>query len=457
MVRRPFLLTCGVALSALVGIGCGATDGATSSNGGASASGAPASGGEGALGGSPSNTGTGGASSGAGGSGNPNGAGGASGGTTNGGAGNGGSATGGMSGVSGSSNGGASGGVAGQANGGAGAGAGAGAGGSAGSSGGTPGVRIVGRTAPGDNGAVRFSWPGVSINARFTGTQVAMNLNDGSNKNRFTVVIDGGTPKTLTTTPGQTELTLGTGLSSGTHDLVVWRNTEASIGVSVFSGLTNFGTGGALLAPAAAPDRRIEVIGDSLSVGAGVEGTSTTCTPSIDAFTNNYLAYGSVAARSVQADVVTIAWSGIGVYRSYGGSAPTMPQRYDYAIPNDDTAWDFSKYQPQVVVINLGTNDFSAGNPGQPYIDAYVSFIQHVRSKYASANMILIDMYGGDRLTAINSVITALKGDGETKVAVLSFSAVPNNNTACNSHPNIAAQAAMGGLLATRLKSLMNW
>jgi lysophospholipase L1-like esterase len=207
----------------------------------------------------------------------------------------------------------------------------------------------------------------------------------------------------------------------------------------------------------APPDRRIEAIGDSLSADAGVEGTSTSCSPNIDAFTNNYLAYGSVAARSLKAEVVTIAWSGIGVYRSYAASDPTMPARYDYAIPNDRSAWDFSKYQPHVVVINLGTNDFGSGNPGQAYVDAYVGFAQHVRSKYASANMILIDMYGGERATAIDRVVTALKSAGESKVEMLSFNSVPNNNTACNQHPNAAAQKAMGELLAQRIKSLMSW
>ncbi len=320
-----------------------------------------------------------------------------------------------------------------------------------------PGVRVVGRTAPGTNGVLRFSWPGVNIHARFTGTQVSMSLNDGNNKNRFTVVIDGGPPKTFVTSTAQT-VQLASGLPNQTHDIVVWRNTEASPGgVTQFSGLTTFGADGALLAPTSPPARRIEVIGDSLSVGAGVEGTSTNCTPDINAFTNNYLAYGSVAARAVNADVVTIAWSGIGVYRSYGGSAPTMPERYDYAIPNDGTAWDFSKYQPNVVVVNLGTNDFSSGNPGQPYVDAYVSFVQHVRSKYAQANFILIDMYGGDRLTALNSVVAKLKSAGEQRVEILSFSSVPNNNTACNQHPNATAQAAMGALLANRLKSSLGW
>lgn len=284
-----------------------------------------------------------------------------------------------------------------------------------------------------------------------------MDLNDGSNKNRYTVVVDGGTPKTVTTTTGQATLQLASGLTNGNHELVVWKNTEAPIGVTQFMGLSNFSAGGALLAPPAAPERRLEVIGDSLSAGAGVEGTSSSCSPNIDAFTNNYLAYGSVAARSLSADVVTIAWSGIGVYRSYGGSAPTMPARYDFSIPNDNTAWDFAKYQPHVVVINLGTNDFSGSNPGQPYVDAYVSFVKHVRTKYASAEFLLIDMYGGDRELAINSVVTALKGSGESKVQTLSFKSVPNNNTGCNQHPNIAAQKAMGDLLTAKLKTMTGW
>ena len=100
----------------------------------------------------------------------------------------------------------------------------------------------------------------------------------------------------------------------------------------------------------AAPARRIEVVGDSLSVGAGVEGDST-CTGGIDAYTDNYLAYGSIAARAVSADVVTIAYSGIGVYRNYGETTPTsasltMPKRYPYAIP-DTVLWNFALFQPQ--------------------------------------------------------------------------------------------------------------
>jgi lysophospholipase L1-like esterase len=280
-------------------------------------------------------------------------------------------------------------------------------------------------------------------------------LNDGKNANRFTFAVDNGTPTTVTTTSATT-LLLASGLPNGSHDLVIWRNTEASIGVTEFMGLSGFGPGGGLTSTAAPPDRRLEVVGDSLSVGAGVEGDAA-CPNGINAYTNNYLAYGSVAARTVGADVSTIAWSGIGVYRNSDGSTTdTMPTRYPYAIPNDETEWNFSLYQPDVVVINLGTNDFGLGDPGTPYEQAYVAFVKTIRTKYANAYFILIDMYGGNRLTRVNDVVTALKGGGETKVEVLSVSSA-QNNLGCNQHPNVAGQAAMGSVLAARLQALMGW
>jgi lysophospholipase L1-like esterase len=445
--------------------GSGATGGSTTNgSGGATAAGGQigtggtsATGGAGALGGATNSggaTGTGGEA----GAGGTHATGGAigSGGATSTGGGSGGAGPTGGTGGSRSGSGGSAGAMGGTVGGG-----GSGFGGIAGGSASSPGVRIVGRTAPdGTDGSTEYSWPGVNIQADFTGTQVSMAVNNATSNNRITVVVDGGTPKVIALASGQSTVSLASGLISGTHDILIWRNTEASPGgTMIFSELTAFGSGGALLAPAAAPDRRIEVVGDSLSVGAGVEGDST-CTGGIDAFTDNYLAYGSVAARAVSADVVTIAYSGIGVYRNYGETTPTaasltMPKRYPYALP-DTVTWNFSLYQPQVVVINLGTNDFGSGDPGTAYETTYVSFVQAVRQKYADAYFILIDMYGGMRLTRLNNVLASLKASGETQVEVLSFNSV-QNNLGCNQHPNVAGQQGMGMTLAARLQKLFGW
>ncbi len=347
--------------------------------------------------------------------------------------------------------GGTSGGAAGQPGG-------AGSSGSAGGGGGAvptgaPGARIVGRTAPGTMGGTRFEWSGSSVSARFMGTQVTAQINDGNNGNSFEVVIDGGTPKKLFATSAQ-NLVLATGLTSGVHDLLLWRDTEANVGPTEFIGLTNFGMGGALLAPPPAPDRRIEIVGDSFSVGAGIEGPP--CTG--NKIENDYLSYGSIAARSVGADLVTIAWSGIGVWRNYGTATPTpntvMPARYDYAIPTDMTAWDFSKYQPHVVIMNLTNNDFSVGDPGQPYIDAYLKLVRHIRSNYPKAYIMnVIEWATAD--TTINQMVATLKTGGDMNVGTFDMRPYANRNS-CD-HPDMAASKAMGDALAAELRKVLTW
>ncbi|RYZ07638.1 MAG: hypothetical protein EOO73_11725 [Myxococcales bacterium] len=333
------------------------------------------------------------------------------------------------------------------------AGSGSGAAGS-GSGAGSPGVRLVGRRSPVGT-AARFGWPGVALEARFKGTRATIQLDDGNHQNAFEVVIDDRPPTKLRTTAGETSYPIATGLADGEHRILVWKSTEVfDTGNTDYLGLGDFGAGGELLPPPPAPERRIEVIGDSISVGAGLEGGAANCGANKSS-TDNYYAYGSVAARALGADISTIAYSGIGVYRSYGGADLTMPQRYDRALPSVDGAWDFSQYQPHVVVITLGTNDFGSGNPGRAFVDAYVSFAKHVRSKYPSAYLMLAAMYGNQE-GPIGDVASELKSGGETKVATLTFSSVQNNK-GCAQHPDKSAQQAMGELLTTRIKAVMSW
>ncbi len=341
--------------------------------------------------------------------------------------------------------------------------------GSAGGNGGavgTPGFRIVGRTAPGTSGGTLFEWSGSNVKARFMGTQLSAQMNDGTNGNSFEIVVDGGAPKKIFTASGQTTYQLATGLTSGVHDVVLWRDTEASFGPTEFIGFTGFGTGGALLPPAPAPGRLIELVGDSFSCGAGIEGGGTAGCASPIKIENHYLSYGAIAAREAGADLVTIAWSGIGVYRNYGTTTPTpttvMPARYDYSIPTTQTPWDFSKYQPDVVIMNLNNNDFSTGDPGQPYITAYLKLTNHIRSNYPNAQFIhVIEWKTGSTTdqsaeTAITTIVSMLKAGGDTKHAIFDMRPYANTNE-CGGHPDMAASQAMGDALAAELKSVLGW
>ena len=121
---------------------------------------------------------------------------------------------------------------------------------------------------------------------------------------------------------------------------MVWKRTEGSQGDNRFLGLDV--VGGQLGAPPAAPDRRIEIYGDSISAGYGMDGKGPNCpyTPDTE---NHYLTYGALTARALSAELHTVAWSGIGMYRNYnviGASPDAMPYVYARTLATKaDSAW----------------------------------------------------------------------------------------------------------------------
>lgn len=317
-----------------------------------------------------------------------------------------------------------------------------------------PGVRFVGRYDLVDGGGVRMEWPGVSAHARFTGTHVGVDLDD-TGGDEMEVFVDGAELPKLVATAGRKTYALASGLDAGTHELLLWRRSEAIVGRTQFFGLT-LDDGGALLSPPAPLARRIEIIGDSISCGYGNEGAPGCHFSS--STESNYLAYGSVAARLVHAELSTVAWSGLGMYRNYNdvdASAKPLPHYYDDAIPSLGTKWDFSKFTPDVVVINLGTNDSSThGDPGQPFIDAYVAFVKRVRAKYPGAYIVCIDATAAVT-SDIATVVSTIKGGGDTKIEA--FAMTGQNGQGCDGHPNVASDQAMGQSLAAELQRVMGW
>jgi lysophospholipase L1-like esterase len=406
------------------------------------------------------NSGTGGATGAAG----RGGTGGATGGATAG--------TGGVSGRGGASGSGGRGG----ATGGGGAGGAAGRGGATGGTGGAAGaagtgvagleaagVRWFGRADISDATQPRFSWSGTGFIARFSGTGLTARLNN-SGAFIFKPVVDGTPKATFTSTSGTANYDLATGLTAGTHTVELYRQTEGGQGNSQLVSLT-VGGGGSLMAPPAGPGRLIEVVGDSISAGYGTLGTlsDSDCYPT----ESHWDTYESIAARAVGAEVSTIAASGQGMYRNYGGDMNnTLPKIYGRTLMNDTaSAWGFS-IQPQAVIINLGTNDISngKGDPGTPFRDAYNAFVQMVRAKYPSAFIICMigPLLSGTDLTTIQghlqAVVQARKTAGDTKIEYFGdIAAQTSDKAACQYHPNPAENMIMGTQLAAELRARLGW
>jgi lysophospholipase L1-like esterase len=324
------------------------------------------------------------------------------------------------------------------------------------------GVRWVGRVDLTDAQRPRFSWSGSGFVARFSGSSLSIQINS-SGAFIFKAVVD-GTPQTAFTIPsGQQTASVASGLGAGTHTVELYRQTEGSQGDSQLLAITV--GGGALTTPPAAPARLIEIVGDSISCGYGTLGAlaDSDCYPT----ESHWDTYGAVAARALGADVNTIAMSGQGVYRNYGGDMTnTLPMVYTRALTNDATpTWDF-RTQAQVVIVNLGTNDISnnKGDPGTPFETAYTGLLQTVRSKYPGALIVCIIgplLSGADLSTIqghIQNSVNARVAAGDRNVEFFNkIVAQTADKEACQYHPDPAENQIMADQLVTELQAKLGW
>jgi len=339
-------------------------------------------------------------------------------------------------------------------------GGGAGSGG-AGTGGGStePGIHFVGRVE-GDADSARFAWSGTGVVARFEGTSVAVELGGGQ---EYTVVIDGTVGPKLTATNGMN--TLASGLAAGPHTVELYRRTEAAQGESEFLGF-DFG-GGTLLAPPTPPARRLEFIGDSITCGYGNEGPDMNCgfTPETE---NHYLTYAAITARTLEAELSTVAWSGKGVVCNYGDAADSctnpLPTYYARTLPNDaNSAWDFSRFVPDAVVVNLGTNDFSTtSDPSETeFVSGYRAFLEQIRLAYPNAHILCTNgpMLSGTDLTTVRSYLaSAVQSMADAKISTFDIEAQDGSDGyGCDWHPSLERHEKVAEVVTAALRSKLGW
>jgi len=324
-------------------------------------------------------------------------------------------------------------------------------------------VHYLGRFDTSDSAGPKFAWPGSAIVATFTGTGIAVQLADGSTSsasNYFVVVVDGATPNAIQTNSATQAYTLASGLASGQHTIVLTKRTESFVGVVQFLG---FQPQGGSLVPSPEPFvRRIELVGDSITCGYGDLGNGPNCTWS-SATEDVTITYGELAAQQLSAQATVIAYSGIGVYRNVDGSTTNlMSTRFERTLADDPTSqWGFTTPPPDVVVINLGTNDFGAGDPGQGYVTAYVALLRQVRQHYANAYIICASspMLGSpSHDTQASYLQAAISQFGDARVSYLDF-ATQDTTTGlgCDWHPGPLTHQQMATVLTTQIRAAVGW
>ena len=329
-------------------------------------------------------------------------------------------------------------------------------------------IQYVGRICFQNPKQPRFTFPGVQINARFTGTSLRMMAKPKSGY--FMVQIDEAEPfKVSFMGECDSVATLATALQRGEHQVRLMYVVEGYELKPDFRGFV-LDKDGQLLAPPALPERTIEFIGNSITCAYGNESVNPA--DHFDYSTeNHYYGYAQMTARALDAMAHVVARSGIGVYRTYGGPKTGTPHNvmtteYEYTNLYDRSErWDFQRYQPQVVCINLGTNDLSTNNYDvKLFQQAFYRFVSQVRGHNPKAKIVLLtgSMMNGKELEIAKKVLNEIMEDahknGDNEVYRFDFT--PHTGDlyyGADWHPSLWQHQKMAGELTAYLRTLMHW
>lgn len=328
-----------------------------------------------------------------------------------------------------------------------------------------PGFAYVGRiswdTQP---GCAVWTYPGVQIHAVFSGTSASMETN--ADCGYFMVEIDEQEPFKVEVGKGQTITVLAEGLANGFHRLTLTYLIEGLYKKPTFHGLyldddCQLGDRPVL------SERKIEFVGNSITCGYGIEGSAKD-KRFLFSQQNFYQTYAARTARALNAQCQVCARSGIGIYRNYAGKIPNeiMPRIYPHTFyTTNGELWDFSRFQPDVVCVNLGCNDTSLGKYDKEKLTAaFKSFTLTLREHYPQAKIVYIigAIPKSKRLTDIQEAHDAAIADaasrGDNEVYRMDFT--PDDGSlgmGAVGHPSMQRHALMAEELTAFLRTITRW
>lgn len=322
-----------------------------------------------------------------------------------------------------------------------------------------PDIAYMGRRVVTDEGSVKFNYPGFTALVNFTGGSLDMLTNPGSGY--WVVEVDSMPAVKKYISPKDSALNVASSLSEGNHTARITYCIEGYEHNPEVRGF-KLADGGELLPAPAKGDLKIEFIGNSITCGYGTEAESADIHYSYDT-QNHCLSYAYLTARNLDADFNIVARSGIGVYRNYNGpkegnDEEIMPLEYPNAMVYEyDQPWDFSSFTPDIVCINLGTNDLSTNNYDVAlFEDAYGKFVDTVRGHYPHAKIVMLtgSMLNGQPLEDAKRALDNVAKDREN---VYRFDMTPQDGSlgyGADYHPSKDQSRKMAEELTEYLKQL---
>jgi lysophospholipase L1-like esterase len=324
-----------------------------------------------------------------------------------------------------------------------------------------------------------FSWTGSQLRLRFLGKGVRFHFAPASgirmagvHRNFYNLLIDGDT--SCHPVSGEEREIAVEELPEGEHEVVLDKATEALCGGDR---LTDVELLDGQLLPSSRLSRTLLFLGNSITAGYGVEAEDPKETFSPET-QNGMDSYAGVCARLLGAERIQICISGKGLVRNFDGSAElTVPKFRASTAPQDSRPWS-GKEDPDAVVVEVGTNDFYLGDPGQlPFVLTYQSLVKDLLVRYPRAKIVLLDSpmltndfpidTATDRPVAsfsqlrfyLDQIPMGFSGAQRERISVFQQSQQSEEvlGTGADNHPNRAQAQLNGEELADHLRKILGW
>lgn len=249
-------------------------------------------------------------------------------------------------------------------------------------------------------------------------------------------------------------ISIASGLLPGTHNFKIYRQTEYKGDLKNASNIMHINSitldnGGELKSPTK-NSFTIEFIGDSITAGYGSYSKTNYAPQDGEApcYQDGTNTYAFLTAEALNADISVTAFSGCGIVKGF--EFFTMPEVYKH-YPNMATKKQFEyPDEPEIVVINLGTNDGWNGVAVDKFVEGAVDFGKTVRAIHPDAKIVFI---GGMMATGWNQEFAkiASKLGGSSKGFYSWF-----EKTACPGHPTAEEHKEIAGRFTEYLKTIID-
>lgn len=242
-------------------------------------------------------------------------------------------------------------------------------------------------------------------------------------------------------------------------------------------------------------ERKIEFIGDSITSGEGSYG-AVTDTDWLAMYMSASVNYATMTAKLLNADYHLISQGGWGVFCGWDNDPRhNIPSVYEKvcglcggAVAKELGAheeYDFASWQPDVIVVNLGTNDITSFNQppfvnpedGQTYKQrknedgslnredelkvekAIVNFLTMLRKHNPKAHiawcygMLFCDL----DLTITEAMTEYRRNTGDTNISFFQLPDTTMETVGAHMHPGRASHEGAAKALSNYLRTMMNW